>query len=117
MKTPRVLSAIALFSTLSFGQVANAQAPVSHEAAVSRHAAGLQMERRGDELGAYTAFLEAAEAGHPPAQRKLGEIYDSGNEAVERNFPESIRWYEKARLGGEDIPAPRSPMPDQLRPR
>ena len=117
MKTTRVVSVIALAATLSICQAANAQAPVSHQEAAGRHAAGLVMERRGDELGAYTAFLEAAEAGHPPAQRKLGEIYDSGNEAVERNFPESIRWYEKARLGGEDIPAPRSPMPDLVRPR
>jgi TPR repeat protein len=35
----------------------------------------------------------------------VGEIYDSGNSAIERDYEESIRWYQKAREGGEDIPA------------
>ena len=85
--------------------------PMSIEAAAQRHAEGLAMERRGDEQGAFVAFLEAAGDGYPPAQRRLGEIYDSGNSAVVRNYPESIRWYEKAREGGEDIPKPKSPYP------
>ena len=66
---------------------------------------------RGDDAGAFVAFLEAAEAGHPPAQRKLGEIYDSGNTAVERNYLAAIHWYEKAREGGEVLPPLRSPYP------
>jgi TPR repeat protein len=87
-----------------------AKAPVNQEAA-SRHAAALALEKRGDERGAFTAYLAAAEQGHPPAQRRLGEIYDSGNTVVKRNYEESIRWYQKAREGGEDIPPPKSPMP------
>jgi len=92
-------------------QVVHAQAPAGNRTAASRHAEGLLMEHRGDDKGAFAAFLDAAEAGHPPAQRRLGEIYDSGNDAVERDFYASIRWYEKARLEGEDIRSPRSPMP------
>ena len=69
------------------------------------------MEQRKDEKGAFSAFLAAAEDGYPPAQRRLGEIYDSGNSAVKRDYEESIRWYQKAREGGEQIPAPKSPMP------
>jgi len=69
------------------------------------------MERRGDNQGAFVAFLEAAEGGYPPSQRRLGEIYDSGNSAVVRNYSESIRWYERAREGGEDIPPQKSPYP------
>jgi len=69
------------------------------------------MEHRGNELGAYHAFLEAAEGGYPPAQRKLAEIYDSGNASVDRDFQESIRWYQKAREGGEDIPPPKPRLP------
>ena len=63
-------------------------------------------------MGAFLAFQEAAEIGYPPAQRKLGEIYDSGSTAVKRDYEESIRWYQKAREGGEDIPSPPSPMPN-----
>ena len=65
---------------------------------------GLALEHRGDENGAFIAYMNAAEQGYPPAQRKLGEIYDSGNSAVKRDYEESIRWYQKAREGGEDIP-------------
>ena len=89
----------------------HADALMNHEAASRRHTAGLALERRGDDSGALIAFHEAAESGYPPAQRKLGEIYDSGNSAVKRDFSASIHWYEKAREGGEIIPPPKSPMP------
>ena len=110
MKKLTLLAAFALFAAMPVLQVASAQAPVRSDAA-SRHAAGLAMEDRGDDKGAFVAFLDAAEGGYPPAQRRLGEIYDSGNKAVKRDFEESIRWYQKAREGGEQIPAPKSPMP------
>jgi TPR repeat protein len=91
-------------------QLANAQAPgrapASLSATVQRHVDGIALEHRGDEKGAFAAYLAAAEDGYPPAQRKLGEIYDSGNSAVVRNYEESIRWYQKAREGGEQIPPP-----------
>ena len=77
---------------------------MSLQAAVGRHVEGLSLAHRGDEKGAFIAFLDAAESGYPPAQRRLGEIYDSGNSAVKRDYEESIRWYQKAREGGEDIP-------------
>jgi TPR repeat protein len=106
---------LVLIAALPFCQAAHAQkaadALVSLEAASQRHRTGLALEHRGDEKGAFIAYREAAEQGFPPAQRKLGEIYDSGNAAVERNYPESIRWYQKAREGGEIIPPPPSPMP------
>ena len=106
---------LVLAAAMPVWQAAHAQspasAPISLEAATQRHRAGLALEHRGDDKGAFIAFMEAAEQGYPPAQRKLGEIYDSGNAAVERNYPESIRWYQKAREGGEDIPPPKSPMP------
>lgn len=104
-----------LFAAMPLWQVVHAQstasAPISLQAATERHRAGLAMEHRGDERGAFLAFHDAAENGYPPAQRKLGEIFESGSAAVERDFAESIRWYQKAREGGEDIPLPKSPMP------
>jgi hypothetical protein len=71
------------------------------------------MERRGDYRGALTAFLEAGEAGHGQAQRKLGQIYDKGNPAVPRDYQTSLKWYQKAREQGVDIdkPLPRMGAP------
>ena len=113
-----LIAALAMFAFLlaiPAWQIVHAQsvarAPMSKEAAAHRHVEALAMERRGDERGAFVAFLEAAEDGYPPAQRRLGEIYDSGNSAVVRNYSESIRWYEKAREGGEEIPPLKSPYP------
>ncbi len=104
------LAAFALVSFMPGWQVVQAQEQVrallSFEAASQRHSFGLALEHRGDERGAFIAFMDAAQQGYPPAQRRLGEIYDSGNAAVERNYEESIRWYQKAREGGEIIPPP-----------
>lgn len=111
MRRVFVLAALTLAAAIPGWPTAFAQASAGQESPVRRYAAGLAMEQRGDEQGAFVAFLEAAEAGHPPAQRKLGEIYDTGNKAVKRNFQASIIWYEKAREGGEVIPSPPSPMP------
>jgi len=112
MKNILGIAAFALLSAVPGVQVVHAQSAASalenHEAGARRHAAGLVLEHRGDDKGAFVAFLDAAENGYPPAQRKLGEIYDSGNPAVERNYQESIRWYQKAREGGEELPPQRS---------
>ena len=112
-----MIAALTLFAAMPMWQVASAQAPApANSQAANRHAAGLLMERRGDQKGAFVAFLEAAERGYPPAQRRLGEIYDSGNSAVKRDYEESIRWYQKAREGGEQIPPPKSPFPALITP-
>ena len=116
--SPRLLCAgfLALAAALPSWQ-AQAQAPthtpMSHQAAAQRHAEGLLLDRRGDHEGALVAYLAAAEDGYSPSQRRLGEIYDSGNSAVKRDYEESIRWYQKAREGGEDLPSPPSPMPQR----
>ena len=105
------LAAFVIAAAMPVWQIARAQAParapMSMNTAVQTHVAGLAMEHRGDETGAFSAFLAAAQDGYPPAQRRLGEIYDSGNSAVKRNYEESIRWYQKAREGGEQIPPPK----------
>ena len=111
MKLTKLALLLLAGAAMSCGQIAYAQAPAAQEPLVLRHATGLALERRGDDAGAFIAFLEAAEAGHPPAQRKLGEIYDSGNTAVTRDYQASIHWYEKAREGGEVLPPLRSPYP------
>ena len=67
---------------------------------------GLAHEGKGDHKAALTAYLEAGEAGHGQAQKKLGDIYGKGNKAVKRDYDISLRWYEKARAQGVEIPKP-----------
>lgn len=74
--------------------------------AAARHVEGLVEEARGEEKGAQLAFLEAAESGYGPAQKKLGQIYGKGNSVVTRDYAESLRWYQRAREQGEDVPQP-----------
>lgn len=74
--------------------------------AAEKHTEGLAAERVGDDHGALRAFLEAAEAGHGPAQLKLAEIYDRGNAAVERDYATALGWYQKARESGMPVPKP-----------
>ena len=108
-------SACTLLLALALATPVLAQAPATspsygvllgREAAAKRYREGLGHERRGDDHRALAAFLEAAESGHGPAQKKLGEIYDEGNSAVTRNYQASIQWYEKAREQGVPIAKP-----------
>jgi TPR repeat protein len=94
---------LALASLLGCAQ-APTRTAISSEAAAERHAQGVALERSGDDKAAFAAFLDAAEHGNPPAQRKLGEIYDTGNTAVARDYAESVRWYQLARENGEQLP-------------
>ena len=80
--------------------------PLGREEAIRRYREGRDLERKGDDEGALKAFLEAGEAGYGLAQRKLGQIYDKGNAAVERDYQASLRWYQKAREQGVEIDKP-----------
>jgi FimV-like protein len=79
---------------------------LSREDAEKRYREGLAYERAGNEQAALAAFLEAGEAGHGKAQKRLGEIYDSGNTIVTRDYQAALRWYQKAREQGVEIPKP-----------
>jgi len=85
--------------------------PIGREEAAKRYQEGLALERRGDDSGALKAFLDAGEGGNGLAQKRLGEIYDKGNTAVERDYETALKWYQKAREQGIEIPKPlvRSP--------
>jgi len=100
MKRHLVVTAI----LAAMAATALAQAPAPTETAAARYQEAMRLQARGDERGAFLAFLESAEGGYPPAQRRMGEIYDSSGGAVVRNYPESIRWYQKARDAGATIP-------------
>ena len=74
--------------------------------AEARYQEGLRHELNGDNRSALLAFVDAGNAGHGQAQRKLGDIYGSGNSAVKRDYDVALRWYEKARAQGVEIPKP-----------
>jgi pilus assembly protein FimV len=80
--------------------------PLGQEQAARRYREGLALEHKGDDRGALQAFLESGEAGYGLAQRKLGQIYDKGNGAVQRDYQASLRWYQKAREQGVEIDKP-----------
>lgn len=67
---------------------------------------GLAHETKGNHQAALTAFLDAGNAGHGQAQKKLGDIYGKGSKAAKRDYDVSLRWYEKARAQGIEIPKP-----------
>lgn len=90
---------------------ARPSAALSPAQAEERHQQGLQAERAGDLRGAMVAYREAAEAGHGPAQKRLGDIYNTGNAVVARDYETALKWYQKARERGVEIPRPLSHTP------
>jgi len=105
---PAAVAAVKPAPAVTTKPAASLPPPGSVDAA-RRYREGLALERSGDDAGALKAFLESGEAGYGLAQRKLGQIYDKGNSAVERDFQASVRWYQKAREQGValDKPLPR----------
>ena len=84
----------------------SAALPPAAEAAAKRYQEGLALQRRGDLQGAHAAFLEAGDAGHGLAQRRLGQIYDKGNTVVQRDYETALKWYQKAREQGVPMEKP-----------
>lgn len=78
--------------------------------AARRYQDGLAHEKAGRDRAALKAFLEAGEAGHGKAQKKLSEIYDRGNSAAKRDYETSLLWYDKARAQGVQFPKPMAPI-------
>lgn len=77
--------------------------------AEARYQQGLVLERQGDLKRALAAYLEAGEAGNGGAQKKLGDFYNSGNAVVQRDYETALKWYQKARDRGVEIPKPLTP--------
>ncbi len=80
------------------------KAVLGREEAERRYREGLAADRRGDEVAAFNAYLAAGESGHGLAQKKLGEIYDRGTAAVQRDYGTALLWYQKAREQGVAVP-------------
>jgi TPR repeat protein len=61
------------------------------------------LEKEGGD-GALNAYHEAARAGSGKAAVRLGDVYDKGLLGAPRDYAESLRWYNAARVQGEDVP-------------
>lgn len=74
--------------------------------AVRRFTDGLELERKGEPQAALLAYLDAAESGNGQAQKRLGDIYGTGTAYAERDYGLALKWYERARAQGVEIPKP-----------
>jgi serine/threonine protein kinase len=74
------------------------------------------LERRGKGGDAVKVYARAAVAGNGKAAKRLGEIYDKGIAGVSRNNAESLKWYNAARLLGEEVPSAKNAPPVGRRP-
>jgi eukaryotic-like serine/threonine-protein kinase len=82
-----------------------AAAPSSGDALFSQ-AAALEQEGRGRD--AVKMYTQAARSGSGKAAKRLGEIYDKGLVGISRDYAESLKWYNAARVLGEDVPMAKS---------
>jgi FimV-like protein len=83
--------------------------PLTAPQAEARFQQGLVQERQGDLRGAFAAYLEAGQSGNGGAQKKLGDFYNAGNAVVQRDYETALKWYQKARDQGVEIPKPLTP--------
>jgi TPR repeat protein len=81
--------------------------------AAKRYEQGVMYERKQDYRAALVAYDESGQSGYGPAQKKLGDFYGTGNEAVVRDYETALKWYEKARDQGVAIPVPARMRIDQ----
>lgn len=82
----------------------NLQRPLGRQEAEARYREGLDLVMAHARRAALVAFHEAADSGHGMAQRKLGDLYGTGYDDVERDYETSLRWYLQARNQGIEIP-------------
>jgi len=79
-----------------------APAGVSPSEGLFQQAAVLEGEGKGRE--AVKLYTQAARSGSGKAAKRLGEIYDKGLIGISRDYAESLKWYNAARVLGEEVP-------------
>ena len=87
-----------LFAGWTFAQTASEE----------RRQEGIRLEGDGRFADAVKAYTWAARSGSCDAAARLGEIYDKGLGDIRRDYAESIKWYNAARVLGCDVPLPPS---------
>jgi len=68
----------------------------------------LALEQQGKGNDAVKVYVKAARGGSGKAAKRLGEIYDKGLAGVPRDYAESLKWYNAARVLGEEVPMAKS---------
>lgn len=63
-----------------------------------------QLDRIGYTAMSIKLYKDACLAGEGTACKRLGEIYIKGTQGVERDYAESVRWYDQARHFGLAVP-------------
>jgi len=86
-------------------KTAVAVAPAGGEA-LFEQAASLEQQGKGGD--AVKVYVRAARSGSGKAAKRLGEIYDKGIAGVSRDYAESLKWYNAARVLGEEVPMAKS---------
>jgi eukaryotic-like serine/threonine-protein kinase len=82
-----------------------AAAPPGGEALFTQAAA---LEQQGKGNDAVKLYVRAARSGNGKAAKRLGDIYDKGLAGVSRDYAESLKWYNAARVLGEEVPLQKS---------
>jgi eukaryotic-like serine/threonine-protein kinase len=75
-------------------------------AALFQQAAALEQQGKGND--AVKLYVRAARSGNGKAAKRLGDIYDKGLAGVSRDYAESLKWYNAARVLGEEVPLQKS---------
>ena len=63
---------------------------------------GVAAYSRGDHARAVRAFLPLAQAGHAPAQRRLGGMDENGL-GVPQDYTEAVKWSRRAAEQGDPL--------------
>ena len=66
------------------------------------------LEQQGKGNDAVKLYVRAARSGNGKAAKRLGDIYDKGLAGVSRDYAESLKWYNAARVLGEEVPLQKS---------
>ena len=77
-----------------------ARAPSNVETLLQEAAA---KESSGDNRAAVKLYVQAARGGSGKAAKRLGDIYTKGVDGVPRDYAESLKWYNAARVLGEEV--------------
>jgi eukaryotic-like serine/threonine-protein kinase len=91
-------------ATAKLAAVTASPAAVSSDALLKQAEA---LESQGNGRDAVKLYTRAARSGNGKAAKRLGEIYDKGLAGIPRDYAESLKWYNAARVLGEDVPLAR----------
>lgn len=97
-------------------KIAEAKAAEAEKASIDAAPAGgealfeeaVALERQGKGGEAVKIYVRAARAGSGKAAKRLGDIYNKGIAGVSRDSAESLKWYNAARVLGEEVPIAKS---------